>query len=608
MATPYHRTVGVVHWAGKALAQSTIDAVVATLVHEAPNVKAVYVMTSDGADWQGLFDDPANKHDLAILGPDDIARWVRKLGAADIDFHAWAVLKGKDIEREAQRVAAVCNVPGVKSMLLDVEDGEGNFSGGPLEARALIERIRAQIPPDFHLGLALAAHGQHPEAIHIEEWLPYVQSLHPMVYHRVVGLQPEIAVANAFAALRQFNKPIVPVLQAHNGVPGSEMVRAANAAFDHGAPGVSFFRLGAIERAGFEYLRTITPPAEPAETPLPFTCQELINAFRDAAVAAGLGSQYWQLVERADLEWLATQRHAIYDGPPIADLPGLTEAEKKLILQALTGQAPPDEDEGGLDTPGEIVGEYTNQQIINAFSRAATALGQGSQYWSWVEAAGLAHLAQQRRELYAGPMIDELPNLNDQQKLQIASELREMTPITAHKRLEVPWISQLDNKLPNDCGHACVLMLLKYAGLGDDLAVGDLFSSGVAPRGYTTAWHLVRLAEHYGLRCTVESPFSAVDYFIEQINADKPVIVLADYASLRLPRHLPSGPNQGAHWLVVVGYDRFNYYVHDPLWLPEQIGGAYGEGGRWHPIPRETMESAVRAVRSRTCVYPAETN
>ena len=523
MNTPYDGTVGVVHWAGKAVAERTIDEIIATLVHEAPNVNAVYVKTSDGAEWQGFYDDPENKHDLAVLGPDDIVRWVRKLNAAGIAFHAWAVLKGEDVVMEARRVAAVCNVPGVQSMLLDVEDGVGYFSGGAREARAVIAAIRAQIPAGFHLGLNLDARGTHLQAIHIHEWLPHVQSLHPMVYHREFGLTPEEAVARAFKALRPYDLPVVPMLQAYNSVPGRELVRAAEAAFAQGAPGVSFFRFGTMGPAEFSHLRTI--------------------------VAPGVASD-------------------------------------------------------GLDALGEVAGRYTHQQIISAFARAAAALGQPDGYWAWIEAAGLSAIAQDRRALYAGPMIRALPNLSDAQKRQVVLELRRLPPVGAQKRLDVPWVSQLDNRLPNDCGHACVLMLLKYAGLGNGLTVADLFNAGVAPRGYTTGWHLTRLAAHYGLRCTVESPFAATDYFIEQVYADKPVIALVDYASLGLPDHLASGPDQGAHWLVVVGFDRDHYYVHDPLWLPNQIGGAYREGGRWHPIPKATMESAIRAVRSRTCVYP----
>ncbi|GAB4450681.1 MAG: hypothetical protein Kow00120_20990 [Anaerolineae bacterium] len=521
--TPYDGTVGIVHWAGKAVSERTIDEIVATLVHEAPNVNAVYVKTSDGAQWQGMYDDPENKHDLCILGPDDIVRWVRKLRAANIDFHAWAVLKGVDVAVEAQRVAAVCNVAGVQSMLLDVESGAGYFSGGPTEARALITRIRADIPTNFHIGLNFDARGLHPQSIYINEWLPHVQSLHPMVYHREFGLSPEEAIARAFESAGRYGRPIIPMLQAYHGVPGSEMVSAAEAAFAHGAPGVSYFRYGTITHAGFEALQSIIPP----------------------------------------------------------------------------GAA-----DDGLDQPGEIVGQYTNQQVINAFARAAAAMGQGAQYWAWIEAAQLTHIASARSAVYAGVMIRDLPNLTLAQKRQVVSELRAMTPITAHRKLDVPWVSQLDNRLPNDCGHASVLMLLKYAGLGDGLTVNDLFYSGVAPQGYTTAWHLVRLAAHYGLSCAVESPFAASDYFIAQINDNKPVIPLVDYASLNLPPHLISGPDQGAHWLVVVGYDRDYYYVHDPLWLPAQVGGVYREGGRWHPIPKATMEAAIRAVRSRTCVYP----
>jgi uncharacterized protein YvpB len=638
--TPYDRTIGLIHWVGKVMAESTISEVVATLTQLGPNVNAYYIKTSDGRDWQGKFDDIANKRDLAILGTDDVTRWVAGLNAADIDCHAWSVLHGKHPEAEADLVAAACNVPGLKSMLLDIEDGEGYFDGGRTTVRTIIKRIRDNIPEDFHLALNLDARGGHPAAIHIWEWLPHVQSLHPMVYHQVFssGLQPETAVSNAFASLRQYDKPVVPMLQAYNDVPPAEMTRAAAAAFQQGAPGVTFFRAGAIGPDEFEAIRAINIPDELISPEEHFTCQDLINAFAEAARAAGQADDFWSWVQRANLEWLAHNRSSRYTGPPIADLPGLTAQEKSLVWFALTGQPLPghdgtdeaegpdgpddshddvdgsgdshDDDDSDLIMEDEVIGKFTNQKIINAFARAAVAVGEGDTFWEWVEAAELTWLAGRRREVYPGPAIPTLPGLTDEQKRLILLELRKMTPIGGYKRLEVPWVSQLGNTLPNDCGHACVLMLLHYANLALGVTLNQVYEYAAAndlqgASGTTSAGDLKALCTHYGLQITIETGFPQTDYFIEQINDDKPVIVLVDYASLHLPSHLASGPNQGAHWLVVVGYDNENYYVHDPLWLASQTGGHYAEGGRWHPVPKPRIDTAIDEMRSRICLYPS---
>ena len=76
------------------------------------------------------------------------------------------------------------------------------------------------------------------------------------------------------------------------------------------------------------------------EEPKPqYTNQEVINAFYRAAVDLGLARR-WSLVSRAglDLGQLAANRHAIYQGPPIEELPNLTEAEKALIQAHLEAE------------------------------------------------------------------------------------------------------------------------------------------------------------------------------------------------------------------------------------------------------------------------------
>ena len=171
-------------------------------------------------------------------------------------------------------------------------------------------------------------------------------------------------------------------------------------------------------------------------------------------------------------------------------------------------------------------------------------------------------------------------------------------------KLAVPWVSQMDNKLPNDCGHACDLMLLKYAGLGEGLTVEDLFYCGVGNPGYTTQEHLVDIAAHYGLECERLRDFQLIELPYYLVNA-RPVIVLVDYAHLPFPPHLRTR-DQGSHWIVIVGFDSEYFYAHDPLWLPDQLGGDYGAGGRRHPIHASCLYSAMDATRLRLGVVPAQ--
>jgi murein DD-endopeptidase MepM/ murein hydrolase activator NlpD len=263
MTTPYDGKIGLVFWSGQSVGEHTIAELARTIREHAPNVAAVYVKTSDGATWQGEYDD---KPAMAIYGPSDIARWVQILGDHDLEFHAWCVLKGEDAPAESEKVIEACRVPGVRSMLLDVEDGPGYFAGGPGDARYLIQRVRVRAPAGFHLGLNFDARGQHPKHIYIRQWLPYVGSLHPMVYHRAFGKSVAEALQDAFRASYGFGKPVYPMLQAYGGVTPQELRRAAEISFqDFGAGGVSYFRLGTIDAAGFAAISRVTVPGAPGD-------------------------------------------------------------------------------------------------------------------------------------------------------------------------------------------------------------------------------------------------------------------------------------------------------------------------------------------------------
>ncbi|MCA9957538.1 MAG: M23 family metallopeptidase [Anaerolineales bacterium] len=261
MTTPYDGKIGLIYWSGQSVSENSIAELAATIRRWAPNAKAVYVKTSDGDAWQGQFD---KKPQMAINGAADIARWIAVLAEHGLEFHAWCVLKGIDIAGEAERVIATCQVDGVQSMLLDVEDGPKYFSGGAGDARHLIQRIRLGVPRDFHLGLNFDARGQHPKHIFADQWLPYVGSLHPMVYHKDFGKTIDVALADAFTVCRTMNKPIYPMLQAYGGVSSNDLRRGAEIAMQqHGAGGVSYFRLGTMGAVEFNAISAITLTPEP---------------------------------------------------------------------------------------------------------------------------------------------------------------------------------------------------------------------------------------------------------------------------------------------------------------------------------------------------------
>lgn len=578
--TPYDGKIAMAYWDGRSVGERTIDDILATLKQWVPNVQAIWVKAVDGDRWQGAY-DTSGKPDLVINGPGDLQRWVIKCRAAGIDVHAWCVPTGLNVPTEAALISACCLVDGVKSMILDVEVGASYFRGGPQAARELGERIRRNIPGRFHLALNLDARGNHPRDIHIWEWWPFIDSLHPMVYHEVFGLPPDRAVANAFEALAQYNRPIVPMLQAYNIRDAAGIKTAADTALrGYSAPGVSFFRFGSAGPREFGAIKLIEIPGQPGGgEPSGFTHQELINAF--AAAARFKGDDYWEWIVSAGLEWLVNKRDAIYKGTPVDALPGLTLDEKALIKRALAGE--PLE---GDDTAGK----YTNQQVINAFYEAAQALGQsGNTYWDWIVAAGLASIADNRDAVYGGPPIAALSNLPANVRQAVEAKLRAMPPIGSERVLTVPWVSQLDpfSTAPNDCGQACVLMLLRYyKKVGNNVTVNDLVK--IEP-GKTTAEELRGLASRFSLSLAVDKTFASVDSLRAPISKGRPVIVLVNYLDLHFPPHLPN-PDQGWHWLLLIGHRGDEFVVHDPLWRPSDRGG---KGGASLTLARDTLQNAL---------------
>ena len=273
MPTPYDRKIGLIYWTGQSVGENSIEQLAQTIKSQMPNAQAIMVKTADGADWQGKYD---KKTQMAINSFNDIAKWVNVLNNFGLEFHAWVVLKGQNVNGEANRVRETCNTAGVRSLLLDVESGPGYFSGGADSARDLIQKIRAGITPDFHLGLNFDARGAHPKHIYIDEWLPHVQSLHPMVYHKDFGTDVGSALDNMYAAIGNIGKPIIPMLQAYGGINPDDIFNGANKAINElGCAGVTIYRLGTMGSREYEATRRITfpttvtapPPSDPDPDP-----------------------------------------------------------------------------------------------------------------------------------------------------------------------------------------------------------------------------------------------------------------------------------------------------------------------------------------------------
>ncbi len=200
------------------------------------------------------------------------------------------------------------------------------------------------------------------------------------------------------------------------------------------------------------------------------THQDLINAFYYAATLEDTGG--WKLITKAGLTYLTNDRDALYEGPVIENLPGLTQAQKEAVIAALgiyeteepevelpveevpepepepepqPGEESPVDETPDVEVPTEPEEEIpveepvpptygkgtNNQDVINAFYLTAIKLDDNGR--EMIEAAGLSGLVEDRLSVYAGPRIEELPGLTNAQRISIADllevDLGDWTPI-----------------------------------------------------------------------------------------------------------------------------------------------------------------------------------
>lgn len=239
-ATPYDNQIGLWYWRGDALPYQSIEQLIADIKSKAPAVNALWVKTSDGVDWMSRFD---TREALAISGPESIARWIAVLNNNGMAFHAWCVPKGENLELETDRIIQTCLVSGVKSLILDVEPYRGFWSGGRDVIRPYMLRIRRALPADFHIGMAVDPRAHHFNSIFPDEWFPFINSVHPMVYWGEFRRPLASVLEETYRVWGNYGRPIIPALQADT--PPDDMSSAQTLATTlYGSRGISWWRLG----------------------------------------------------------------------------------------------------------------------------------------------------------------------------------------------------------------------------------------------------------------------------------------------------------------------------------------------------------------------------
>jgi murein DD-endopeptidase MepM/ murein hydrolase activator NlpD len=256
MSTPYDGKVAVWYVHGRTVGENTIDEVIDTLREFAPAVNAIWVKIGEASTWMGSIGTGDPKPDLAIRGPADIDRWVSKLARAGIEFHAWHIPMGRNPAAEADFLIQAASRPGVRSLILDVEPFEGYFSGGRSAVRPLMLRLRAGLPPTFHIGMSVDPRPWHYDSIFPDEWRPFINSVHPQVYWADFSRSPDDALAMTWQRWGPYGLPLIPVLQGYQGrgdrITRESMDRARIVSIDtYKVSGLSWFRFGTLNRTLF---------------------------------------------------------------------------------------------------------------------------------------------------------------------------------------------------------------------------------------------------------------------------------------------------------------------------------------------------------------------
>ncbi|MCU0514577.1 MAG: peptidoglycan DD-metalloendopeptidase family protein [Anaerolineae bacterium] len=271
--TPYDGKVAVWYWKGENIPERSIEEFVANLKRRAPNVTQVWVKTSDGVSWQGNFDNSP----LAIKSAAEVQRWVNILQQNGLEFHAWCVPQGLNVEAEASVIAATCRVPGVRSMILDVEPYAGFWQGGREAVRPFMLRLRQAVGGRFHIAMSMDPRPHHYASIFPEEWFPFVNSLHPQCYWQTFREAPEETLAEMFEAWGRFGRPIIPAFQGDAALVDQTTAHTL-ATQRYGFKGLSWWRYGVIAQwAGVNTpINLTTSPAQPVPAPTDNFADEML--------------------------------------------------------------------------------------------------------------------------------------------------------------------------------------------------------------------------------------------------------------------------------------------------------------------------------------------
>ena len=145
-------------------------------------------------------------------------------------------------------------------------------------------------------------------------------------------------------------------------------------------------------------------------------------------------------------------------------------------------------------------------------------------------------------------------------------------------KLDIPYLSQHENKVSNGGSLACVAMA---AGVGLDAVLARLGRPGAERNKPVLFADLIRILRSYGINSEYKRPL-----YLPQIKSylaeGMPVILLANIEqAVEKP-----GPFSTGQFILAVGYNNIGLYVHNSSWT--------GNVGTYLWLPDALVDTAMR--------------
>jgi LysM repeat protein len=185
----------------------------------------IILKTHDGTSWMSRYDPTPNTVD----GPAAVEGWARFFEDGGVPFHAWALVKGRNPQREAEMAAEVL-AAGARSLFVDLEAHAG-FWEGTTEDAELYGQVLRQRQPNGRVSTSIDARPWEIDRIPLREFAAFTDEISPQLYWGAFAdsanarryaelsggpvtpeqITPSFVVETSMARLTDFGLPIHPI-------------------------------------------------------------------------------------------------------------------------------------------------------------------------------------------------------------------------------------------------------------------------------------------------------------------------------------------------------------------------------------------------------------